>query len=198
MAMEHRDDIFYISEVLRGNTSSYSQLIDKHKDKVFNLALRICSNHEEAEEIAQDAFLKAYRSLKNFKGKSSFSTWLYRIAYNTAISLVRSKRKGNVYIDDLPAGVADYIEYSVPVENEDTDYRNYVVNFALQRISCEERGLITLFYFYDLDHEEISKITGISRANIKVKMLRARRKIAEIIKKVEKENILYNEKSGSF
>ncbi len=195
--MDHRDDIFYINEVLRGNTASYSQLIDRHKDKVFNLAFRICSNREEAEEIAQDAFLKAYRSLKDFKGKSIFSTWLYRIAYNTAISLVRSKRKGIVSIDDLPPGIADFVDYSGSGEDE-TDYRNYIVNFALQRISEEERGLITLYYFYDLDHEEISKITGISRTNIKVKMLRARRKIAEIIKKVEKENVIYNEKSRSF
>lgn len=196
--MDHRDDIFYISEVLRGNTASYSQLIDRHKDKVFNLAFRICSNREEAEEIAQDAFLKAYRSLKDFKGKSSFSTWLYRIAYNTAISLVRSKRKGILSIDDLPAGIVDSFDYSDSGEDEGADYRNYVVNFSLQRISEEERGLITLYYFYDLDHEEISKITGISRSNIKVKMLRARRKIAEIIRKVEKENVIYNEKSGSF
>lgn len=196
--MDHRDDIFYIREVLRGNTAIYSHLIDRHKDKVFNLAFRICSNREEAEEIAQDAFLKAYRSLKDFKGKSSFSTWLYRIAYNTAISLVRSKRKGIVSIDDLPAGIADFADYSGSGKDEETDYRNYVVNFALQRISEEERGLITLYYFNDLDHEEISKITGISRTNIKVKMLRARRKIAEIIKKVEQENVIYNEKSGSF
>lgn len=196
--MDHRDDIFYINEVLRGNTASYSKLIDRHKDKVFNLALRICSNREEAEEIAQDAFLKAYRSLKEFKGKSSFSTWLYRIAYNTAISLVRSKRKGTVSIDDLPGGIADFADHSGSGEDEDSEYRNYVVSFSLQRISEEERGLITLYYFYDLDHEEISKVTGISRTNIKVKMLRARRKIAEIIKKVEKENVIYNEKSGSF
>ncbi len=196
--MDHSDDIFYISEVLRGNTALYSQLIDKYKDKVFNLAFRICSNREEAEEIAQDAFLKAYRSLKDFKGKSSFSTWIYRIVCNTAISLVRSKRKGIVSLGDLPPGIADLAEYSDAGEDEEADYRNYVVNFALQRISGEERGLITLYYFYDLDHEEISKITGIKKANIKVKMLRARRKIADIIRKVEKENVIYNEKSGSF
>ncbi len=91
--MENRNDTYYIEQVLEGKINAFSYLVDRHKDKVYNLAFRICGNREEAEEIAQDAFIKAYRSLRSFRHKSSFSTWLFRIVYNTSISLVRSKKK---------------------------------------------------------------------------------------------------------
>ena len=195
--MEFRDDTFYINEVLGGKINSYSYLIERHKDRVFNLAFRICTNREEAEEIAQDAFLKAFRSLKHFKKKSSFSTWLYRIVYNTAISVVRSKRKGMLSIEDFPVNTLDFIGYTTNEDEAENEYRNSLVNFALQRISVEDRGLVSLYYYYELDCEEISKITGVSRTNIKVRLHRARKKIAEVIRKAEKENISYYEKHGS-
>ena len=92
--VDNKDDIlYYIDQVLGGNINAFTYIVDRHKDKAYNLAFRICCNHEEAEEIAQDSFLKAYRALGSFKRKSSFSTWLYRIVYNTAISYVRVKKK---------------------------------------------------------------------------------------------------------
>ena len=75
--MDYKGDIFYIEQILEGNAIRSAYIVDHHKDKAYNLAFRICGNHEEAEEIAQDSFLKAYRSLKGFKMKSSFATWLY-------------------------------------------------------------------------------------------------------------------------
>ena len=74
--MDYKGDIFYIRQVLEGKTIAYTYLVDQHKDHAFNLAFRICGNREEAEEIAQDAFIKAYKSLGNFKMRSSFATWL--------------------------------------------------------------------------------------------------------------------------
>ena len=195
--MDSRDDIFYINEVLGGKINSYSYLIEKHKDRVFNLAFRICSNREDAEEIAQDSFMKAFRSLKDFRRKSSYSTWLYRIVYNTAISVVRSKRKGLLSIEDFPANAVDFKDYTTNEDEAENEYRSSLVNFALQRISEEDRGLVSLYYYYELDNEEISKITGISKTNIKVRLHRARKKIVEIIRKAEKENISYYEKNRS-
>jgi RNA polymerase sigma-70 factor (ECF subfamily) len=191
--MDFKSDISYIEQVLEGKINAFSYLVDRHKDKTFNLAFRICGNREEAEEIAQDAFIKAYRSLKDFKMKSSFATWLYRIVYNTAISLVRSRRKGMLALEDFPADVVDFLSFNKNEDEAADDYRNSLVNFALQKISEEERGLITLYYYNDLDTEDISKITGISKSNIKVKLFRARQRMSEIIKKVEKKNVFYHE-----
>jgi RNA polymerase sigma factor (sigma-70 family) len=187
--MDLKSDIAYIEQVLEGKVNAFSYLVDRHKDKAFNLAFRICGNREEAEEIAQDAFVKAYRSLKNFKMKSSFATWLYRIVYNTAISLVRSRRKGVLALEEFPADAVDFLSFNRNEDEAADDYRNSLVNFALQKISEDERGLITLYYYNELDTEEISKITGINKSNIKVKLFRARQKMSEIIRKVEKKNV---------
>jgi len=191
--MDYRKDTYYIEQVLEGKINAFSYLVDRHKDKAYNLAFRICGNREEAEEIAQDAFIKAYRSLGNFRNKSSFSTWLFRIVYNTSISLVRSRKKGVLAIEEFPADAVDFLGINRNEEEAAEDYRNSLISFALQKISEDDRGLITLFYYDDLDTEEISKITGINKSGIKVKLFRARKKMADIIAKVEQKNVFYHE-----
>lgn len=190
--MDSESDKYYIERVLEGKINAFSFLVDRHKDRAYNLAFRICGNCEEAEEVAQDAFLKAFRSLKDFRMKSSFATWLYRIVYNTAISLVRNRRKGVLSLEDFPADAVDFLSINKNEDDAIEDYRNSLVNFAMQKINDEERGLITLYYYNDLDTEEISKITGINKVNIKVRLFRARQKMAEIIRKVEKKHVFYN------
>ncbi len=191
--MEKNSDILYIDKVLAGNLNAFSYLIDRHKDKAFNLAFRICGNREEAEEIAQDAFLKAFRSLKDFRKKSSFSTWLYRIVYNTSISLVRARGIRVLSLEEFPADAVDFLSESKNEDEAIDNYRNSLVNFALQKLQEEERGLITLYYYDDLETDEIARITGIRKQNIKVRLFRARQKMADIIKTVEKKNVFYNE-----
>ena len=90
--MKYQNDNYYIDRVLSGDVSAYALLVSKHKNLVFSIVLKILNNREDAEEIAQDVFLKAYQSLKKFEQKSKFSTWLYRIAYNSAISRTRKKK----------------------------------------------------------------------------------------------------------
>jgi RNA polymerase sigma-70 factor (ECF subfamily) len=191
--MERKDDILYIEQVLSGKINAFSYIVDRHKNRAYNLAFRICGNHEEAEEIAQDAFMKVYRSLSGFKMKSSFATWLYRIVYNTAISHVRSRKIRVLSLEDFPADATDFLSAGISEEEADRDYRNSLVNFALQKITEEERGLISLYYYDEMGTDEISDVTGISRSNIKVKLFRARQKMIEIIEKVEKKKLIYHE-----
>lgn len=191
--MDYKGDIFYIEQVMKGKSHAYGYIVDRHKDKAYNLAFRICGNNEEAEEIAQDSFMKAYRSLKGFKMKSSFSTWLFRIVYNTAISHVRIRKKGILSLEDFPADATDFIGTNTSEEEAENEYRNSLVNFALHKISEEERGLISLYYYDDMSTDEISSVTGISKSNIKVKLYRARQKMSETIEKVEKKKFSYHE-----
>ena len=191
--MNYKGDKFYIEQVLAGKMNAFSHLIDAHKDKAFNLAFRICGNREEAEEVAQDAFLKAYRSLKGFKMESSFGTWLYRIVFNTAVSLVRNKKKGILSVEEFPAGILDFLTYQPDEEEAEKEYRNSLVNFALQKLNEEDRALISLYYYDEMEADEISKITGISRQNIKVRLFRARQKMIGIIEKVKKTNVSHHE-----
>lgn len=191
--MDYKGDIHYIEQVVAGKSNAFSYIVDRHKDKAYNLAFRICGNREEAEEIAQDSFLKAYRSLGGFKMKSSFATWLYRIVYNTAISHVRIKKKGVLSLEDFPADATDFIGNNISEEEAEKEYRSSLVNFALQKITEEERGLISFYYYEEMSTEEISDVTGISKSNIKVKLFRARQKMLEIIEKVEKKKLIYHE-----
>ncbi len=186
-----KDDILrYIDQVLQGNINAFTYIIDRHKDKAFNLAFRICCNREDAEEIAQDSFLKAYRALGSFKRKSSFSTWLYRIVYNTAVSFVRVKKKEILSLEDFPADARDFMGTGISDEEADIEYRRSLINFAFQKISEEDRSLITLHYYQDMSTEEISQVTGISKSNVKVKLFRARQKMLQIFEYAEKKRII--------
>lgn len=189
--MDYKGDIFYIDQILKGRTDAFEFIVNRHKDRVFNLALRICGNREDAEEIAQDSFLKAYRCLSGFKMKSSFSTWLYRIVYNTAISVIRINRKGTLSLEDFPAIARDFHSENNTEEEADREYRNSLLSFALQKITEEERGLISLYYYEELSNDEISSITGLPKSTIKVKLFRARQKMLEIIEKTEKKKYIY-------
>lgn len=191
--MDYKGDIYYIEQILAGNSNAFSFIVDRHKDRAYNLAFRISGHHEEAEELIQDAFLKAYRSLTSFKMKSSFSTWLYRIVYNTTISHIRIKKKGVLSLEDFPADATDFISVSSSEEEADREYRNSLVGFALQKINEEERALISLYYYDELSTDEIAEVTGLSKANIKVKLFRARQKMTEIIQRVEKKKLIYHE-----
>lgn len=191
--MDYKGDIFYIDQVTGGKRDAFSHIVERHKDHVFNLAFRICGNREEAEEIAQDTFMKAYRALSGFKKQSSFSTWLYSIAYNTSISMVRTRRKDILSLDEFPADAVDFMGSGTSEEEAEEEYRRSLVNFALQKIAAEERALITLYYFDDMSTEEIAGITGITRSNVKIKLFRARQKMASIIEKCEKTTLIYNE-----
>jgi len=194
--MDYKGDIFYIKQVLEGKTIAYTYLVDEHKDHAYNLAFRICGNREEAEEIAQDAFIKAYKSLGNFKMRSSFATWLYRIVYNSAISLIRTRKKV-ISLEDFPGNISDSISYSdSEAESKvEEDYRNTLLNIALQKISEEEKGLISLYYFEEMTIDEISEVTGLNKSTIKVKLFRARQKMLEIIQESENRNKIHYEKA---
>ena len=110
--MDTEQDHKYIKRVLAGDRNAYAVLVDRYKDMVFSLALKLMHNREEAEEIAQDAFVKAYRSLSGFKGNSRFSTWLYRIVYNTAISSLRRKEVEKVQMDEANLPDIEFTESS--------------------------------------------------------------------------------------
>ncbi|HLN19969.1 MAG TPA: RNA polymerase sigma factor [Bacteroidales bacterium] len=189
--MDYKGDKFYIENVLNGRTNAFSFLVDHHKDRAFNLAFRICGNREEAEEIVQDSFLKAFRSLGSFKMKSSFSTWLYRIVYNTSVSTLRSGHKMILSsLEESTHALNDFSERSTIDEMADTEHRNKIVNYALQKLEEEDRGIIILYYYEEMPVEDISEVTGLSISAIKTRLFRSRQKMLDVIEKAEKIKIL--------
>jgi len=175
--MKYQDDNHYIDRVLNGDVSAYAMLVAKYKNLVFSIALKILNNREDAEEIAQDCFLKAFQALKTFEKKSKFSTWLYRIVYNTAISKTRKKRLDLVPMDNYV--IHNYTEDGVAaaVDEIDPEEQKVLIERAMERLSDDESLLITLFYKGENSIEDISNITGLSMSNVKVRLHRIRKKL---------------------
>ena len=169
-----------IANILKGETQEYRVLVDRYKNYVYAIIVRILNNKEEAEEAAQDTFIKCFQYLKSFSGKSKFSTWLYRIAFNTAISY---KRKPKIVVSGL-----ENIMHNVASAEHDTshglyqdDKKNAIENGLLE-LAPVDATVLTLFYLKECSMEEISKITGIKINAVKVKLFRARKKLAEVLK----------------
>ena len=187
--MKFQSDSFYINKVLNNDVNAYASLVDMHKDMVFTIALKIVRNREDAEEIAQDVFVKAYQSLATFKKESKFSTWLYRIVYNTAISKTRKKQFRTT---DLNYDIVE--NYSEDDINEDlnrldNNEQKKVINTVLKKLNPEDHMLVILYYFKEYSTEEISGIVNISQSNVKVKLHRIRKKLyGEIQKFVKIQN----------
>jgi RNA polymerase sigma-70 factor (ECF subfamily) len=184
--MEQKDDIFYIEKVKKGQTQYFSYIVEKYQDVVFSIALKVLRNCDDAEEMAQESFIKAYKSLHTFKGKSKFSTWLYRITYNNCISEIRKRKMHFTSTDDIE--VRDD-ESEINLDGIPEENRAKYVKAALEKLPEEEYTLVLLYYFEDQSIEEISKVTGLTDSNTKVKLHRARKKLYTILNDMLKEEI---------
>ncbi|GAA4759816.1 MULTISPECIES: RNA polymerase sigma factor [Flavobacterium] len=192
--MTQIEDQHYINLVLNGNTNSFATLVDRYKDMVYTLAVKMLNNKEEAEEIAQDTFIKVFNSLSKFKGESKFSTWVYKVTYNTCLDALKKKKKINnvSYIEDFSEHQTKALEGIL--DSIDEKERNQAIQQCLEELPSDEAFLVTLYYFDDQSVEEIAKVMNISTDNVKVKLFRTRKKLATILKRrLEPEMLDYYE-----
>ena len=182
-------DTELINKVLGGDKAVYADLMKLHQRFVFTLALRFTKNREDAEEIAQVCFVKAYRSLNTFRNTSKFSTWLYSIVYTTAMTFLRKKRLDVQSFD--AEGVLPKVENRVSDLNADeVEHKSKMVfvNRAIDQLLPDDAAVITLFYQGEQSLEEIGQALGMEVNTVKVKLHRARHRLKEKI-----ENILHHE-----
>lgn len=175
--MEPRDDIHYIDQVISGQTEAFAVLVDRHKDMVFTLALNISRNREDAEEIAQDAFMKAYGKLASFRRDSRFSTWLYRIVYNEAVTRMRKRKLQTVALEDEIMENTSDGEVEDEIHQMDETEQKAVIAWILDSLPVTDRVLVTLFYLESQTIGEISQVTGMGESNVKVRLHRTRKKL---------------------
>ena len=179
--MENLTEQDLIQSILDGNTQSFSVLLKRYQRPIHALIRQIVSNKEDAEELTQDVFIKAFRKLDSFKGGSSLSTWLYRIAWNTAISETRKKRLIYPEFDENQfANLADEtVDEVLEKENDETQLQR--LEQAIDRLNPEEKALITLYYTENKPMAEVAMILNISAENAKVKLHRTRKKIVLLL-----------------
>jgi RNA polymerase sigma factor (sigma-70 family) len=175
--MKYLDDHVYIEKVLAGNVQAYALLVNKHKSLAFTVALRMVRNREDAEEITQDAFLKAYHALGEFKGDAKFSTWLYRIVYNSAVNKMRKKVLLTESYDDHADDDLNFGNQEEELKNFHAKERKIYIKEAIDKLEEEEAVIIMLFYMEEVPTAAISEITGLTDANVRVKLHRARKKL---------------------
>jgi len=173
-------DTELIEQTLAGDQSAYADLVKRHQRFVFTLAIRFAKNREDAEEIAQDCFVKAYRSLESFQRQSKFTTWLYSIVYTTAMTTLRKKRVATDSIDDE--------DTFIQVENKPSGYdennvenksRSFYLSQAIDQLLPDDATIITLFYKGEQSLEEIAQTMGIEANTVKVKLFRARQRLKD-------------------
>lgn len=174
-----------IQKVLSGNVRAYAKLVDKYQALAYTLAFRVLAHEQEAEEVAQDAFVKAYQALSQYQGEATFSTWLYRIVYNTALSRLRKKKLATTSLNTRyhqPEVSETNNSFQTLVQQD----RQVIVERALRKLPPEEAALINLYYIQEKTAKEIRAITGLTDVNVRTKLFRARKKLYGYLQKMLK------------
>jgi RNA polymerase sigma-70 factor (ECF subfamily) len=174
---DQNPDDYYLDSALRGERAGLEYMVNAYKDMAYTIAVRILANAEDAEEVVQDSFLKAFKYLDRFKRASKFSTWLYRIVYNTALTKRGSKNPlTQQWVDE-----DDYDEF-VSDENDglnllaEADRKKYIT-LAISKLKQQDQLVITLHYIAGKSIAEITEITEMKSSAIKMRLLRSREKL---------------------
>ena len=179
-----KEEAHIIKKILSGKTEHYEYFLDCYGQQVFVLVDRIVSCQEEAEELTQDVFIKAFQQLSSFKAESSFSTWIYRIATNTALSAIRKRKNEVIRLDDSVFANLSDTQVDAALEDESEEQMERLQQ-AMNQLEADERALITLYYLEEKPLAEVAFILGMSEANVKVKLHRIRKKLYIFIKNQE-------------
>lgn len=173
-----------VAAVLEGNQGAFRQLVERYKDYVFTVCFRVLQQREEAEEASQDVFIKVYKTLGSFEQKSKFSTWLYTVAYRTALDKVRTRKKGNISIDqeDNYLQIPDQ-ENRGAEQMINTELLKAQLMAAIRQLKPQDAAVVTLFYLKEKSIKEIVEITGLTTTNVKTKLHRTRESLRKHLQK---------------
>ena len=187
--LTHEEEMRIIAKVLDGDTNAFEALVEDQKKVVFNLALRMLGNEEDAYDISQDAFLKAYTNLASFRGDCKFSSWLYKLTTNLCLDFIRKRNRHKVvplvFEDDN--GDSEYMEipddtYSPEACTEQKQLRESV-RAGLSKLAPQQREILVLREIGGLRYDEIGRQLNLEEGTVKSRIFRARKKLCEILSK---------------
>ena len=179
--MEREIEKIYIRRILEGDIEVFSLLVSKYQNLVFTICSRVFDNKEEAEDIAQESFIKCYQSLKQFKGESKFSSWPYTITYNTCMNHLKYKKRQTSVEDIANVADQDIIEQDHIFAKLEQKEQTNLIQQALSKLELDEQMIIQLYYYEELPIKEISNILSLKIENIKIKLFRSRKKLFNIL-----------------
>jgi RNA polymerase sigma factor RpoE len=178
------EDMDLVRRARRGDLGAYDELVRRYQERIYATIYHMTSNHEDANDLAQEAFIKAFHALRSFKGGSSFYTWVYRIAVNKTINFLKQrKQKGQMSLDDLDFHV-EHDPDLVALISEKTPRREVnlaelqeKLNSAMQKLSEPHRLVVTLHDVQGLSHEEIAKIMDCNIGTVRSRLFYARQQL---------------------
>lgn len=182
-----RDDEL-IARTQAGDAAAFDELIVKYSPRLYGLVYNMTSNHEDTNDVMQDVWSKAFRSIKGFRGKSSFYTWIHSIGVNMTINFLKKRgRRVHLSLDDVDAGVQNDKEFieltagSTPVREADLGELQKRLNEAMQKLSHDHRAVVTMFDIQGMPHAEIAKILGISEGTVRSRLFYAHRQLQNFL-----------------
>lgn len=179
--MNQISDLDLITEFKQGNDKAYNHLVLRYQEKIYWVVRRLLSDHDEADDVVQDVFVKVYHSLHSFKGESSFYTWLYRIAINLSLNeLRRQKTRKTFSLDD--AAVQHESHDALPLEQMERKEQTRLIKEAIEKLPEKQKKVFLLRYYEELPYEEIAKVLKTSVGGLKANYFHAVKKIGEYVK----------------
>jgi len=176
---ERDPDHAVLAECSTGNTQAFNELVLRHKDRLYTVAVQLLGDSSEAEDVTQEAFLRAYEKLTEFRGDARFSTWLYRICYNLCLNhLTRKKidRQEGLFPETLPDGEEQFLDHAIVKEQQD------VVRRAISQLTVEFRDVVILYYTGQLSYEEIASLLELPVGTVRSRLHRGREQLKDLLR----------------
>lgn len=183
-----KQDTELIARTQAGDASAFDELIVKYSPRLYGLVYNMTSNHEDTNDLLQDIWAKAYRSIVGFRGQSSFYTWIHSIAVNMSINFLKKRnRRKLVSLDDIDSGIQNDKEFveltasSTPIREANLGELQKRLNESMQKLSSEHRAVVTMFDIQGMPHAEIAKILGISEGTVRSRLFYAHRQLQNFL-----------------
>ena len=190
------EDQQLVARTQEGDVAAFDQLVVKYTPRLYGLVYNMTSNHEDTNDLLQDVFSKAYKSIRGFRGKSSFYTWIHSIAVNMTLNFLKKRgRRFNLSLDDVDASVHNDKEFleltqtSSPVREADLSELQVRLNEAMMKLSDEHRAVVTMFHIQGMPHAEISKILRVSEGTVRSRLFYANRQLQNYLDEFRKNPV---------
>jgi RNA polymerase sigma-70 factor (ECF subfamily) len=190
------EDSQLVARTQEGDPAAFDDLVVKYTPRLYGLIYNMTSNHEDTNDLLQDVFSKAYKSIRGFRGKSSFYTWIHSIAVNMTLNFLKKRgRRFNLSLDDVDASVQNDKEFleltqtSSPVREADLSELQLRLNEAMQKLSDEHRAVVTMFHIQGMPHAEISKILNVSEGTVRSRLFYANRQLQNYLEEFRKNPV---------
>ena len=190
------EDAQLVARAQSGDASAFDELVVKYSPRLYGLVYNMTSNHEDTNDLLQDVFAKAYKSIRGFRGKSSFYTWIHSIAVNMTLNFLKKRgRRFQLSLDDVDSSIQNDKEFieqtatSTPVREVDLTELQRRLNEAMQKLSDEHRAVVTMFHIQGMPHAEISKILNVSEGTVRSRLFYANRQLQNYLEEFRKNPV---------